>query len=720
MPKIADEFKSERTTPSLETTAMKNARPVAKPAPMAPRNVSPKGAPTQQSALADKLRAQREAAEKLATQRVNAARERAESRIATEPKLSTPPQGGRPASTAGGKPKFSFADETPPPAFQPSKTSNGLPPLMPPRPALGGDRAPSFSARNASFAPQNGSFRQEPPAGFRPIDPATGYPTRQPPGPGSRGYPPLGTGATPALPAGRRQAPPPGYDERHYGGEEEYPSDPRLSRSMARHQPVADDGDDVFDEPAPAPANRRRASAAEYNAAYREAEEGYAEPTRRSGGPWLLLFALLLAAVATGGIVWYYQTKVKPVAATGTGTTTETVPVVAAPEDPAKTAAETPPEQMTAVEPTNKKQIYDRIVGDQEVLGGAQLSPTEQTPIQPEPQATGQDAQTGSELIPAPAGTIGTDDAEPLPLPPPPGEDGSNTQGNLNTQVQPASTESASNEVGSESIGSLVQKSATDTSAALGTPEAGNTGTAPAEPVPQLESIGQEPAEPEMKPADVKKPAAETKKVATKKPTKAKAKPKAEEDLATGEEPVVLVPPSQGGETASAEVIDIGGGSTTSQEGAVTGDTGTAAAPKKKKTIFDLFKKDANAGDTASPTQQETQVASNTVPEDEPVTATKKQQPAKQTATKTTGGTGYVAQLASFRSQSEAQAEFGRLQGKYPDVLGGQQANITTATVAGSTRYRLAVGPMASREAAQKVCGSLLASGERDCLVSKR
>jgi hypothetical protein len=687
---------------------------------MAPRNVAPKAAPTQQSVLAEKLRAQREAAEKLATQRVNAARERAESRIATEPKLSAPPQGGRPSGASGGKPKFSFADETPPPAFQPSKSSNGLPPLMPPRPALGGDRAPSFSARNANFAPQNGTYRQEPPAGFRPIDPATGYPSRQASGPAPRGYPPLNSGVAPALPAGRRQAPPPGYDERHYGGEEEYPSDPRLSRSMARHKPLADDGDDVFDEPAPASSGRRRASAAEYNAAYREAEEGYSEPGRRSGGPWLLLFALLLAAVATGGIVWYYQTKVKPLASTGSSTTTETVPVVAAPEDPAKTAAETPPEQMTAVEPTNKKQIYDRIVGDQEVLGGAQLLPTEQTPIQPEPQATGQDAQTGSELIPAPAGTTGTDDAEPLPLPPPPGEDGGNTQGNLNgTQVQPASTESASNEAGSESIGSLVQKSATDTSAALGTQDGGNTGQAPVEPVPQLESIGQEPAEPEMKPVEVKKPAVETKKVA-KKPAKAKAKPKAEEDVAAGDEPVVLVPPSQGSDTASAEVIDIGGGSTTSQDGVVTGDTGTAAAPKKKKTIFDLFKKDSNADNSTSPTQQETQVASNTVPEDEPVTATKKQQPAKQAAAKSTGGSGYVAQLASFRSQSEAQAEFGRLQGKYPDVLGGQQANITTATVAGSTRYRLAVGPMASREAAQKVCGSLLASGERDCFVSKR
>jgi cell division septation protein DedD len=107
-------------------------------------------------------------------------------------------------------------------------------------------------------------------------------------------------------------------------------------------------------------------------------------------------------------------------------------------------------------------------------------------------------------------------------------------------------------------------------------------------------------------------------------------------------------------------------------------------------------------------------------PDDTATAPAQKQQPAKQASSKTTGGSGYVAQLASFRSQGEAQAEFNRLQGKYPDVLGGQNANISTATVAGSTRYRLGVGPLASRDAAQKICGSLLASGERDCLVRKQ
>ncbi len=727
MPKIADEFRAERPAPPLGSSSVKAPKPIAKPAPMAPRNVAPKvvapkiavpknvprpAQDNQHSALAEKLRAQREAAEKLAAQRVTAARERAETRISPEPRLRPTQQEGR-AELSAGRPKFTFADETAPPAFQPKQSSNGLPPLLPPRPALGGDRPPGFSTRGAGYAPPNGGYRQEPPAGFRPIDPATGYPGRQPAGSVSRNFPPLGGNSAPALPAGRRQASPPAFDDRYLVEDEDFRGDPRLTRSMARQQPIAEAGDDVFDEPAQPAHGRRRASAAEYNAAYREAEEGYAEPGRRSGGPWLLLFALLVAAVATGGIVWYYQTKVKPVASVGSGTTTESVPVVAAPVEPVKTAAETPAEQAVVVEPTNKKQIYDRIVGDQEVLGEAMLAPSEQTPIQPEAQSSGQDGQTGSELIPAPAGTQGTDDAEPLPLPPPPGENGTNTQGVLDgTQVQPAATGTESADANAETIGSLVEKSATDTSAAVETPPvSGSDSTAAAtEQVPQLENVGQEPEA--AQPVEVKKPATPVKKVAAKpakKPAKAKAKP----DESTGTDPVVIVPPSQGTETAP-EAIDIGGGTAVGQDGAVTGEAVTP--PKKKKTIFDLFKgKNASAGDTAAPAeQQETQVASNAVTQEETASTS------NTAAAKATGGAGYVAQLASFRSQAEAQAEFNRLKGKYPDALGGKQANISTATVAGSKRYRLGVGPMASRDEAQKVCGSLLANGERDCLVRKQ
>ncbi len=83
-------------------------------------------------------------------------------------------------------------------------------------------------------------------------------------------------------------------------------------------------------------------------------------------------------------------------------------------------------------------------------------------------------------------------------------------------------------------------------------------------------------------------------------------------------------------------------------------------------------------------------------------------------------GSGYFVQLASFKSQAEASAEFGRLKAKHAGIIGTLPSAINPATVGGSTRYRLAVGPLASRDEATKICSSLVAAGERDCLVRKQ
>ena len=139
----------------------------------------------------------------------------------------------------------------------------------------------------------------------------------------------------------------------------------------------------------------------------------------------MLLF-LMLAAGAAGAGVWYYQTKVKTVA---TSVSTDSAPVVAAPEQSAKSAPEQPLDGPAdaAGSATSKKQIYDRIIGDNEVLGG-QVVPTEETPILPESQ------QGDAEQIPQPAGSLDSlsesGEALPLPLPPPPGTN-NDTQGAL-------------------------------------------------------------------------------------------------------------------------------------------------------------------------------------------------------------------------------------------------------------------------------------------------
>jgi hypothetical protein len=143
-----------------------------------------------------------------------------------------------------------------------------------------------------------------------------------------------------------------------------------------------DYGDEIFED-APPSRSSRRASANDYNQAYRENEGAYGESGRRSSGPWLLLLFLMLAAGAAGASVWYYQTNVKTVA---TNSSTDSAPVVAAPEQSAKSAPEQPldGQSNTTGSAPSKKQIYDRIIGITKfwATGG----PTEEAPIQPEAQ----------------------------------------------------------------------------------------------------------------------------------------------------------------------------------------------------------------------------------------------------------------------------------------------------------------------------------------------
>jgi cell division protein FtsN len=142
----------------------------------------------------------------------------------------------------------------------------------------------------------------------------------------------------------------------------------------------------------------------------------------------------------------------------------------------------------------------------------------------------------------------------------------------------------------------------------------------------------------------------------------------------------------------------------------------TQPAPviKKKKTLLGLFRgtNDQVPETQVAPAAPEQQIAS--IPEPAPI-----QQPAAPTQV-ASGGSGYFVQLASFKSESEASTEFGRLKAKYASIIGTLPSAINPATIGGSTRYRVAVGPLASRDQATKICNSLFAAGERDCLVRKQ
>src|SRR5688500_16113842 len=132
LPKISDEFKNPTQTsapedrrepaPDKAPPLSRPGAPVAKPAPMAPRSNA--------AELGDRLRKQREAAERMAEQRVAEAKERA----LREQRPSLPPASGEGASSATPRPRFTFAD-TPPKPEQPqtgAPAQRRLPPAQGP------------------------------------------------------------------------------------------------------------------------------------------------------------------------------------------------------------------------------------------------------------------------------------------------------------------------------------------------------------------------------------------------------------------------------------------------------------------------------------------------------------------------------------------------------------------------------------------------------------
>jgi hypothetical protein len=449
--------------------------------------------------------------------------------------------------------------------------------------------------------------------------------------------------------------------------------------------------------------------------------------------------------------VWFYSGGMKNIA--GIGGSSDTVPSVSSPETPAKVVPEGTAETGGDAPTARKKQIYDRIVGDQEVTEGAQVQPTEETPMQPgdqqpaDAQPAGQvpkvEPAAGATQIPAPdaaaqdaAGQGLPDVEEPPPLPVPPagtGQEGSLIQQPLNQvaaaaekavqgaaapppppplpDAQPASSSATSSPPPPEKAtdGAALVSEATSASDAAAADAAAQEKAAE-QKAAEAKAAAEKAAAEEAAAAKAAAKAAEKKKVAeaAAKKKAAAEKKRAEELDNLGSQPVVLVPPSQSA-PAQPEIVE------NAPVGAVVE---AAPAPTKKKTIFDLFGGiggiGGGEGATPSAPQAETQVAA-VQQETTQATAPSSRQ-ATQPQQASTGG-GYVAQLASFRSDAEARQEYLRLKGAYPAIVGGLSQQIRPANVGGSTRYQLALGPMGSRAEASGVCSALISAGESDCIV---
>jgi sporulation related protein len=85
----------------------------------------------------------------------------------------------------------------------------------------------------------------------------------------------------------------------------------------------------------------------------------------------------------------------------------------------------------------------------------------------------------------------------------------------------------------------------------------------------------------------------------------------------------------------------------------------------------------------------------------------------------TSAAGGYAVQVTSRRSEAEAETAFRALQAKYPQQLGGRRAIVRRADLgAKGVYYRALVGPFASGEQANELCGKLKAAGG-SCIVQR-
>jgi hypothetical protein len=771
----------------------------------------------------ERLRAQREAAERLAQQRLAAVRDRsatatstasADTATMTTPRQpesvphydSLPPRrSDASAKPAGEQPRFTFAQEeivaarhetvvdpaTPPASEQHQPQSFASPPAYSP---------PSSPASSPASAPARAEPLVEG-ADLNDPDFFAGQPQ-------DRNPPELR--ATPETMAAR-------------------------PASLPDYRP---EDDSMFEDAPPMQAVPPRASAADYSAAYREYEDEFEPEPRRGGGPLLLLMSLLAVAAISGGLIyWYLQLD------GATASTVTDLPVIAAPEDAAKADPEPVQLPQQAVAPTRRKQIYDRILG-QETLEPERLVPTEEEPQlrqiqqQQPPRASG-------------AGQSGSPDARrdqsteplPLPLPPPPGA-GVGEQGDLlvpglathaaarapqprelalppaagprpslgqrdfgSAAVRPTSGVPASSApetttaTESRNVAPAATSAAAETypepsgplaypepSGPLAYPEpsgplpyAGTVGRpaespvaespaagSPAAEIPAAESPVQQQAseprqraiaalpEPMPEPAAEPQPAAEPTPEPTPEPEVVQASdiplPRAKPEVPvrttratpqtqpqrTTQQPQQTTPPpaSSGPVQIIPADLALPGQAPAQQPRLQMGDTELFPARSRPMgSDYDPLEghrtpfSSSSAGDSW-PTERRLERPQSTLLDltDQQQVA-QPQQPAQQQVARAApevsrsqpeASGGYVVQMSSFRSQSDALGEYQRLVQRHPNLVGNLQSRVQEASLGQSgTFYRLGLGPIADRSSATRLCDQLIAAGEKDCLVRR-
>ena len=643
--------------PSTAAPVAATPRPVSPP-PAAPRpaNPTPRMPPVAADALAAKLKEQREAAEKLAMQRVAAAKQK------TDPTSAVTP----------AKPKFAFAEPEAAGAKAAAPSINPPPPILKPAvyptsqpsgqtaqpqnqapigyPPQGQQQPPYQSAYTPNYAP---AYGQQPPS-YRPIDPATGFAQNS-------AFQPRQPAPQPA----RQPAPPLGGNSAFRSANPGYQNQPLPSRQPSIGQPIM--GQPRMPQ-MPMPQNvssEPRLGLSAKDDVFEQVSPTQRGQRRATANDYRQAYqdelsdnydqerpralGWILTAVILALLVAFGGWYYLQFNKGSKIATGQNPPAIEAPTTTPKVASD-PAAGAAPADQVGKKLIYDRIEGDHEVLGGP-LKSSEQAP----------NLQGGAAAPPAASNNGG---AVPLPLPPPPAPNGQQGAIGADGKADVATINPAAEQSSAANSSAAPPTATSNNAAAIGDlPMPTGTNAPPAAPAADTAAAQATPP--------VSEPKVAAKKPVVPKPAKV-----------ASAEPVVLVPPTTP-EAPQAHHMS----ATPKQQVAVT----TPAA--------------TDGGGLYGSTSVAAPVA--------PARAAVASAPAPAAA----GNGRYQVQLASFASQAEASAEYQRLAAKHGAIITRYAPIIEPAQVAGSTRYRLNLGPMATTDVAQNVCSSLIAAGERDCLV---
>ena len=431
-----------------------------------------------------------------------------------------------------------------------------------------------------------------------------------------------------------------------------------------------------------------RPSASDYaDAYYDDYDEQYEDEEPARKGPWLLFAGLAGVGLIAAALIWFYlQTN------QSSNTAGNNPPVVTAPKAKVKVD---PPQQSNVPSAQQTKLFYDRIVGENTVEG-ERLLPREEQPLDPGAAKTAP-AAGGNSAEPQPLQPLNQDQLDsgdlPVPLPPPlPGSSSGSLQppGEATTNIAQTSPSTKSTSVAKVDQSQTVEPAGLTTTLPLPgsetndlpqlQPPKGTDESAEAAPTTVTSLPGSVIPRPKPKPASIIRAAqqrAQKTRVASVAPV-----------TAAPTEPLSItpLPGSQPRTTQQAPALNFGANQN---------------APSAVSSL--------QQGSQA--TQGQRRVAA--VQQPAPVPA-----PAPQPAV---GAGAYVVQLASYKDEASALNGYQQLRARHPSLLNSLQPLISKKAVGSfGTFYRLQVGPIANAQSGNQICASLLAAGEKDCLVKRR